>query len=245
MTVQMFKDWIKHTYNLDVCHETSSLYLKRLGFNQVDHQKGVFFDGHERDDVILYQCELMDKLEELDKKTISPHLPRPVLAENEKAMIRVVHNESTFYSNANQTQLWSDGYVPALRQKSLGSSIMVSDFIVEGYGYLKDDNSEARLLLETQKDGYSNSEMFLAQVETAIDTFSRRFPDKVGIFIFDNAPSHRKFPEDSLNATAMNVRPGGKQPVMRDTSWNDRIQKMTLPDGTPKGYEACITGERC
>ena len=29
----------------------------------------------------------MDKLEELDKKTVSPHLPPPVLAENEKAMI--------------------------------------------------------------------------------------------------------------------------------------------------------------
>ena len=65
MTVQMFKDWIKHTYNLDVCHETSRLYLKRLGFNQVDHQKGVFFDGHERDDVILYRCELMDKLKRI------------------------------------------------------------------------------------------------------------------------------------------------------------------------------------
>ena len=62
-------------------------------------------------------------------------------------MIRVVHDESTFYSNADQTRFWSDGYVPALRQKSLGSSIMVSDFIVQGHGYLKDDRSEARLLL--------------------------------------------------------------------------------------------------
>ena len=155
-------------------------------------------------------------------------------------MIRVVHDESTFYSNADQTRFWSDGYVPALHQKSLGSSIMVLDFIVEGYGYLKDDKSEARLLLETQKDGYFNSEMFLAQVETAIDIFSIRFPDKVGIFMFNNAPSHRKFPEDGLNATAMNVRPGGKQPVMRDTSWNDRIQKMTLPDGTPKGMKRVL-----
>ena len=144
MTVQTFKDWIKSTYDLDVCHETARLYLKRLGFNQVDHQKGVFFDGHEREDLVLYRRELMDKLEEFDKKTISPHLPPPVLAENEQSMIRVVHDESTFYSNADQTRFWSDGYVPVLRQKSLGSSIMVSDFIVEGHGYLKDDRSEAR-----------------------------------------------------------------------------------------------------
>ena len=54
-------------------------------------------------------------------------------------------------------------------KKSLGSSIMVSDFIVEGYGYLKDDTTEARLLIATQKDGYFNSDMFLTQVDSAID----------------------------------------------------------------------------
>ena len=70
---------------------------------------------------------------------------------------------------------------------------MVSDFIVEGHGYLKDDKSKARLLLETQKDSYFNSDMFLAEVDTAIDIFSRKFPDKIGIFVFDNAPSHRNF----------------------------------------------------
>ena len=34
--------------------------------------------------------------------------------------------------------------------------------------------------------------------------------------MFDNAPSH-KYPDDGLNANAMNVHPGGKQPVMRNT----------------------------
>ena len=234
MTVQMFKDWMKSTYDLDVCHEIARLYLKTLGFNQVDHQKGVFFDVHEREDVVVYQCELMDKLEESDKKTISPHLPPPVLADNEKSMIRVIHDEFTFYSNADQTRFKSDGYVPALRQKSLGSNIMISDFIVEEHRYLKDDRNEARLLLETQKDGYFNSDMFLAQVDTAIDIFSRKFPDKIGIFMFDNAPSHRKFPKDGLNATTMNVKPGGKQPVMRDTVWDGKVQKMSLPDGNQR-----------
>ena len=44
-----------------------------------------------------------------------------------------------------------------LQQKSLGYSIMISDFIVEGYGYLCDDQDKARKSLETQKDGYFNS----------------------------------------------------------------------------------------
>jgi hypothetical protein len=89
---------------------------------------------------------------------------------------------------------------------------MVSDFIVEGYGY---EEKAARLLLETQKDGYFKSEIF--QVDRALDVFERRFPSVTGIFLFDNAPRHRKYSPDGLNLANMNVYPGGKQAVMRDT----------------------------
>ena len=47
----------------------------------------------------------------------------------------------------------------SVASKSLGASIMVSDFIVEGYGYLCNDKKMARLYLETQKDGYFNSDV--------------------------------------------------------------------------------------
>ena len=239
MTTQMFKQWILDKYNLDVCHETARLYLHRLGFTQPDHKKGVFFDGHERDDDVLYRNEYLDILEELGSKSISPYLPPPI-AEGEKPLVRVVHDESAFYSNADQTTFWSDGHILCLRQKSLGSSIMVSDFVVEGYGYLRDDVGEARLLLETQRDGYYNSSMFTHQVDTAIDIFDRIFQNSIAIFMFDNAPSHRKYPSDGLNASDMNVHPGGKQPKMRDTVWNSSNQSMVLADGTPKGMKLVL-----
>ena len=88
---------------------------------------------------------------------------------------------------------------------------MVSDFIIEGHGYLRDDNDEARLYLEHQRDGYFNSEMFIQQVGLALEIFDRHFPDVTGIFLFDNAPSHKKYPPDALNPSNMNVYPGGKQ----------------------------------
>ena len=88
---------------------------------------------------------------------------------------------------------------------------MVSDFIVEGYGYLCNDKEMARLYLETQKDGYFNSDMFLHQVDTAVQIFGQRFPGITGIFLFDNVPSHKKYPPDGLNPANMNVYPGGKQ----------------------------------
>ena len=43
--------------------------------------------------------------------------------------------------------------------------------------------------------------------------------------------------EDALNASRMNVRPGGKQPCMRDTVWAGQVQKMVDGKGVPKRNE--------
>ena len=117
---------------------------------------------------------------------------------------------------------------------------MVSDFIIEGHGYLKDDEEGARLYLETQKEGYFNNVMFIAQVKRAIKIFEKKFPGITGIFLFDNAPSHKKFADNALNASNMNVYPGGKQPALRDGLWEGNVQKMFLPDGTPKGMKMVL-----
>ena len=117
---------------------------------------------------------------------------------------------------------------------------MVSDFIIEGHGYLKEDKEEARLYLETQKEGYFNNEMFIAQVKRAIKIFEKKFPGITGIFLFDNAPSHKKSADNNLNASNMNVYPGGKQSALRDDLWEGNVQKMVLPGGTPKGMKMVL-----
>ena len=43
-----------------------------------------------------------------------------------------------------------------------------------------------------------------------------------------------------MNVEKMNVLPGGKQPAMRDTTWQERVQQMVYPDGTPKGMKAIL-----
>ena len=130
---------------------------------------------------------------------------------NEKPLIIVHHDESTFYANADQSCYWADDSVTILKQKSLGQSIVVSDFIEEcSNDYLEYDGEQARLLLETQTEGYFDSPKFLKQVSKAIDIFEHKHPHAQGVFIFDNAPCHRKCSEDSLNVNRMNVGPGGK-----------------------------------
>ncbi len=241
LTSQQFRDWIKAKFNVSVCVETARVWLHHLGFEQRNHHKGIFFDGHDRDDVSRYRKEFLEMMSKLDEKTIIPDQPNlPQVQEGEKPLVRVVHDESTFYAIAFQSLFWSDGHVDALRQKSLGQSIMVSDFIVEGDGYLRDSEEEARLMLETQRDGYFNSEKFLAQVHRAITIFDRKYPDRTGLFMFDNAPSHKKMANNALNVDHMNVHPGGKQAILRDTQWNGQVQKMVLPDGQPKGLKVVL-----
>ena len=53
--------------------------------------------------------------------------------------------------------------------------------------------------VETQTEGYFDGPKFLKQVSKAIDIFERIYPHAQGVFIFDNAPCHKKCSEDSLN----------------------------------------------
>ena len=101
----------------------------------------------------------MSKLAELDKKTISCDGPAPQLPDGERSIIRIVHNESTYYANCDQTYFWGDDETNVIKQKSLGSSLMVSDFVDETIGFLQDDSSEARVILEMSKDGQFNKDM--------------------------------------------------------------------------------------
>ena len=117
---------------------------------------------------------------------------------------------------------------------------MVSDFIEEVDGFLRCGDVEARLYLEHQTQGYFTNTMLIDQVKKALDIFELKYPGALGLFIFDNAPSHRKKPDNSLNPDQMNVKDGGRQPRMRDTVWNGGIQTMTLPDGKQKGMKRVL-----
>ena len=155
-------------------------------------------------------------------------------------IIRVYHDESTYYANADQSFYWTDGSRQILKQKSLGQAIMVSDFLDEVGGFLKYKKERARLLLEHQTEGYFNNEMLISQVVKSIDIFEKKYPMAQGLFIFDNAPSHMKRPEDALNAERMNVKDGGKQPFMMDTVWNGKVQKMVTDQGIQKGMRTVL-----
>ena len=95
--------------------------MHSLGFSQKYHKKGVYFDVHEREDVIKYREQFVWQLDELDWRCIyEGHDPE--LLEGENPLIQIQHDESTFYANADQSHYWADDLVAILKQKSLGQA---------------------------------------------------------------------------------------------------------------------------
>jgi len=132
MTVDGFQSWVHSNFGCEICNETARR-LHDLGFSQKCHKKGLYFDSHERDDVVEHRKEFVAQMNELERRCIyDGHLP--VLWDGERPLIMIHHDESTFYANADQSQYWSEGSTTVLKQKSLGQSIMVSDFIEEAGG---------------------------------------------------------------------------------------------------------------
>lgn len=70
----------------------------------------------------------------------------------------------------------------------------------------------------------------------------------IAVFAFDHSSSHTKVADDALNAFAMNLKPGGGQPIMRDTFFNGNVQHMVFPNdypddklcGKPKGMKIIL-----
>ncbi len=240
---------------------TATRWLHHLGFHPSSAHKGVYFDGHERSDVVDYRKLFLRKLEILE----ATHEPPPPCSDemrvepsDKKKLVLIYHNESTFHSNDGKGWVWAEPGKQPIRPKGQGQGIMVSDFIEEQNGFLglSDEEYEdartkhtnlwkdARFLLKYGKnsEGYWDSDKFMRQVEQAVTIAEIKYTRERYnlVFLFDQSSGHTAYAEDSLNANNMSVNPGGKQPKLRDTMWDGKVQKMTFPDGTPKGMRRVL-----
>ena len=71
---EMFAEWVKSVHNKEISVTTANRWLHKLGFSHTHHQKGVYFDGHERGDVVEYRNSYISQLAEMDKITICKNI---------------------------------------------------------------------------------------------------------------------------------------------------------------------------
>ena len=243
---------INVTNNKTISIKTSRIWLKKLGLKPQSRKKGIYFDGHEREDVLEYRKKFLKEMEELeclmptfvgdDMIQINPEIVDKPLH------ILVTHDECLFYSNDDRPIVWAPIGEPPLRKKGQGKSIMVSEFLLETIGRLKltpeqilanpNAPTEARKYLKPGKneDGWWTSDHLVDQViNYAIPIFEIVHPEAIAVMAFDNSTNHGAMPTDGLNAVTMNVNPGGKQPSMHSTYFgqNNTLQSMVFPSDHP------------
>ena len=148
----MFCEWINNQlltsttlppgYPRSISNRTACRWLHDLGFQPVSHQKGVYIDGHEREDVVESRKDYLQFMEELQSTHLPPPAPEyigplPPPPPGSKYLVILDHDESVFYSNEDQSVIWAEPGTTFIKPKSKGSGIMVSDFIDEFEGALR------------------------------------------------------------------------------------------------------------
>jgi hypothetical protein len=80
---------------------------------------------------------------------------------------------------------------------------------------------------EYGKDNYwTGDKMVEHTARVAVPIFKRAFPDCEALLAFDNASNHCAFAADALVASKMNILPGGKQPLLHDSTTTAACQGM-------------------
>jgi hypothetical protein len=66
-------------------------------------------------------------------------------------------------------------------------------------------------------EGYWNNDTFIKQLQEFLPIFESLYPNTQLVLEVDHSSGHLKSREDGLNAERMNLKWGGKQPILRDT----------------------------
>src|SRR5579859_2480001 len=105
------------------------------GYKYDEKKKRIYYDRHERPDVVMYKKEWLKRMFEYQKSMkdfdgdmldITIELQ---LKPGEKEFIQVTHDECHFYANNGQRRIWIRKDEDILHSKYMGRSIIVLAFL--------------------------------------------------------------------------------------------------------------------
>jgi hypothetical protein len=241
-------------------------WLNIIGLRFGRFGKGLYHDGHERDDVVRYRNGFLERMSRYETRMpvysgeFMEQAIMPELEEATKPLILVTHDESCFAANDGRSFCWLDDENRQIRPKGNGRSLMVSAFVCECHGLLRlpselqqafpDVAYDSTVLIKpgANSDGYwKNSDLVRQVSEKAIPIFRILHPNCDGLFIFDNSQNHHAKAPDALSVSNMNLRDGGANQRLMRNGWfvnaeGMRIeQAMVSEDGkTSKGLKRVL-----
>ena len=159
---------MKVTWGVSI--RTARHWLHCEGFRFTKHRKVLYFDGHERPDVVEYHQNVFIPQIKQYRPQVVEYVVGDVGKEKEKVvenyvdhrLVLVSHDESTTQANDGPKKSWVHKNKHALKKKGIGWGIHQSDVICSTVGWLK----AASQSLEYGKnyEGYWNGELFVKQV---------------------------------------------------------------------------------
>lgn len=139
---------------------TALCWMLKEGFWYISHKKGLYFDGHDRPDVVAYrQDHFLPTMQKHEAQLIRYAVGDvgtevDIKPSNyvERHLVMVPQDEMTAQANDSQEKSWVLGEEHRLRKKGPGRGLHKSDVICSTVGYLE----EASQTLEYRKnyDGY-------------------------------------------------------------------------------------------
>ena len=136
---------IKNKWGLkkEISLATAKHWMKKLDYRWIKKHRGLYFDGHERDDVVNYRQNVFlptwslywDRMQKWDKDGKAEPL---ILACGEDRVVPWFNDESIFYSNDRRQSGWvHKDSSPEPYTKGEGASEMVGEYFSPDFGYLK------------------------------------------------------------------------------------------------------------
>lgn len=112
-----------------VTARTCRRWLRRMGFEWRTFGKNVYFDGHERDDVVSYRqntfipewLKARERSLTYDPEADKWSFPPPEKHPSARPLVLVTHDESTFSANDGTRQGWVQNGRQPIRPKGRGS----------------------------------------------------------------------------------------------------------------------------
>ncbi|CEO99941.1 hypothetical protein PBRA_007675 [Plasmodiophora brassicae] len=245
-SVRQFHEWL----NQHLEHHGSQMVTERtsrksltidLGFRRHSRKKGVYYDGHDREDVQQYLHDMyIPALEWVDSRcrkydgdTMEVEFQRENISLPE--IRKFFHDESIFYTDDAEKHYYARDGDQVLRKKSLSRCLHVSDMISEDCGFLDlqkalsssgyeqlqragtlPANTKSRGIIRPGKnaDGWWDHEQLVDQVIHFMDLFEIAYPGEIVCLFFDCSTNHAAFAKDALVVNRMNINPGGPPGLM-------------------------------
>ncbi|KAJ7913207.1 hypothetical protein B0H13DRAFT_1612824 [Mycena leptocephala] len=233
---------------------TAQRWMKHMEYRWTKEPKGMYADGHERNNVVDYrQNVFLPRWEELSKYTrkfTEDGDERSfIVAPDGKTVVIWRHDECIFYANDRRKIRWVHASETAKPYaKGEGASMMVAAFMSE-HGWL------ARWTLRPggKRDGYYTGAKILDHATEAMDILDETRPHERHVFAYDNATTHTARAPNALSARRMVVKPptskskktnflcavqtakGVEYVRMRDGTFLDgSSQSLYFPEGHPQ-----------